>query len=96
MSTSEQSTEPTVDAVETTKNSSQQNVIELTPSAMQITPKAFWYKVKTSTHDKHVTVIATSSSNAREGLLQQFGKDASVYYLGGSETIMQVNGELIV
>lgn len=89
-------TQPTVDAVETTENSSQPIVIELTPSAMQIAPKAFWYKIKTSTHDKHVTVIATSSSNAREGLLQQFGKDVGIYYLGGSETIMQVNGEVIV
>ena len=58
----------------------------------QIQPKAFWYTVKLSDGElKYLTVIASCSTVARDGIKQQF-PDTTVRFVGVSEMFMQVNG----
>lgn len=57
----------------------------------QISPKAFWYKLVTSSESFCLTVLASSSTVARDGIKQQF-PNAEVRFMGFSEKIMQVNG----
>jgi len=88
---SETTIEPIPDSPEEVRVTPNEEVIDLIESHPQQQSRAFWYKIKTLTEEFHLTVIAITSTGAREGVAQQF-PGAAVAYLGVSDKIMQVNG----
>lgn len=70
---------------------------ELEESAHQVQPKAFWYRFKNAEGvEVAVTVVATCATTAKTGLKFQFGEDTTFHWIGTSDQIIQVNGEIIL
>lgn len=62
----------------------------------QIEMKSFWYRIKPTNGEKFfLTVLAQSSTVARDGIHQQFGT-SDISYLGFSEKIIQVNSNIVL
>lgn len=82
----------------TTENKPEENDgPELEESAHQVQPKAFWYKFTDVEGVEHsITVVATCATTAKEGLKYQYGQDVHFEWVGNSDLIMQVNGEIIL
>lgn len=78
---------------EPTLTQTTEEIIDLEPFQTngQIPTKAFWYRVSNKSVSQYLTILAPSSTVARDGIKQQF-PDSVVSYMGTSDMIMQVNG----
>lgn len=66
-------------------------IIDLIPANQQIQPRAFIYDIKISNGTKFsISVIAPSSTQAREALTQHMPPDTVITYRMTCEHIMQV------
>lgn len=67
----------------------EQEFTEVFETPLQNRTNSFWYRVVAPSETFYITILATSSSDARMGLAQQY-PDAAINFLGKSEKILQI------
>lgn len=74
------------------QETSQSEPIDLIPAGHQIQPRAFVYEIKIPNGDKFfMTVIAPSSSDARENATKQLPQDTIISFMCECRHILQVH-----